>query len=147
MTTSGNAHLRKTVGRLLRQEAGRDADSKAVAAAALRLYDRLAEQLTPLIGDAGIDALTGRSLHLTRREFPWLEEVPEGNDSDGPFAQARLRLERQEAATAADAAVATLATLVALLSALIGEGLTSRLLQAAWSAQLPRGDEQEEPNR
>jgi hypothetical protein len=147
MTTSENAHLRKTVGKLLRQEAGRDADSKAVAAAALRLYDRLAEQLTPLFGVAGIDALTGRSLHLTRREFPWLEEVRKGGDSDGPFTQARPRLERQDAATAAEAAVATLATLVALLSALIGEGLASRLLQAAWSAQLLRGDEQEEPIR
>lgn len=147
MTTSGNAHLRQTVGTLLHREAGKDADTKAVAAAALRLYDRLAEQLTPLIGAAGVHALTGRGLHLTRREFPWLEEAGDAGDSSGPFANARLGLERQDATSAADAAVAILATILALLGALIGEGLTSRLLQAAWSAQLPGGGEQEEPNR
>lgn len=147
MTTSGNALLRQRVGKVLHQEAGKDADSKAVAAACIRLYDRLAGQLAPLIGRAGIETLTSRSLHLTQREFPWLAEARDSGRSDGPFAQARFRLERQDAATAADAAVAALATLAGLLSALIGEGLTSRLLQAAWSARLPRGDEQEAHNR
>jgi hypothetical protein len=147
MTTIGNARLRRTVETLLYQEAGTDPDAKGLTAAALRLHDRFAAQLTPLIGAAGMHALTGRSLHLTRREFPWLEDVRLADDADGPLDRVRRCLEHQDAATAADAAVAVLATLVALLSALIGEGVTARLLHAAWSARLPRADEQEELDR
>lgn len=139
--------MRQTVGNVLQQEAGQDADSSTVVAAASRMYDRLARQLTPLIGAAGVDAITARSLHLTRREFPWVQELPDSADSDGPCAQTRLCLERQDAATAADATVAALATFVALVIALIGQGLTRRLVQAAWSTQLPRSDEREESER
>lgn len=144
MANSESARLRQTVANILVQEAGRDADASTVAAAASRLYDRLVEQLTPLIGARGVDAIVARSLHLTRREFPWLQEFPDSGDSDDLCAQNRLRLEQQDAATAADATAAAFATLVALLVALIGWGLTGRLVQAAWSAQLPRGDEESE---
>jgi hypothetical protein len=147
MATSESAHLRRTVANVLQQEAGRDADASTVAAAASRLYGRLVGQLTPLIGARGVDAIAARSLHLARREFPWLQEFPDSGDSDGVCAQNRLRLEQQDAATAAHAAVAVLATLVALLIALIGQGLIARLVQTAWSTQLPRGDEREESER
>ena len=139
--------MRHTVGTILQQEAGQDADANTVVAAASRLYDRLARQLRPLMGAAGVDAITARSLHLTRREFPWLQDFPDPTDSGGPCAHTRLCLERQDAAMAADATVAGLATLVALLTALIGHGLTRRLVQVAWSTQLPRGDEREESER
>jgi hypothetical protein len=144
MANSESAHLRQTVANVLREEAGQDADASTVAAAASRLYDRLVEQLTPLIGARGVDAIVARSLHLTRREFPWLQEFPDSGDSDGVCAENRLRLEQQDAATAADATAVALATLVALLVALIGRALTGRLVQAAWSAQLPRRDEESE---
>ena len=143
MANSERAHLRQTVGHALQQEAGQDADSSTVVAAASRLYDRLARELTPLIGGGGVDAVTARSLHLTRREFPWLQGFPDAGDSDGRCAETRLRLERQDPAEAAEAVVAALATLVALLIALIGQGLTSRLVQAAWSTQLPRGERED----
>jgi hypothetical protein len=79
--------------------------------------------------------------------FPWLQEFPDSGDSDGVCAENRLRLEQQDATTAAHAAVAVLATILALLITLIGQGLISRLVQAAWSTQLPRGDEREESER
>jgi hypothetical protein len=144
MATSERAHLRQTVANLLEQETGQQADASTVAAAASRVYDRLVGQMTPLIGARGVDAIAARSLHLTRREFPWLQEFPDSGDSDGVCAQNRLRLEQQDAATAKDAAVAALATLVGLLITLIGRGLTSRLVEAAWVTQLPRGDERKE---
>jgi hypothetical protein len=147
MANSANTHVRQALASVLRQEAGQDADSSAVVAAASRLFDRLTRELTPLVGAGGADAITTRSLHLARREFPWLPELSASGDSDGLSAGSELRLERHDAAAVADATVAALAALVALLVGLIGQGLTSGLVQAAWSMQLPRGEEPEGSER
>ena len=56
--------------RMLAREAGAGANAPAIAAAARRLSERFAEQLTPLIGDAGVAAILARSLHLAQRNVP-----------------------------------------------------------------------------
>jgi hypothetical protein len=147
MPMPGSADLRLTILRALTQEAGTDADAKALAAAALRVYDTLAGQLALLIGDGGVRALTARSLHLVQREFPWLAEAQAPDPSEGPFAQVVSSLERQEPAVATEAAAAALATLGALLEALIGETLTMRVLRAAWPSAFPDETQQEARNR
>jgi integrase len=53
--TSDNMRQR-AFRRMLAREAGTDADAPAIAAAARRLCERFAEQLAPLIGDAGVAA-------------------------------------------------------------------------------------------
>jgi hypothetical protein len=139
----GSADLRQAIQHELTREAGTHADAKALAAAAVRVYDTLAGQLALLIGDGGVRALTARSLHLVQREFPWLAEAQEADSSKGPFPQVGFRLERQEPAVATEAAVALLATLGGLLEALIGEALTMRVLRAAWPSAFPDETQQE----
>ena len=143
MPVPGSADLRQAIQRALRREAGADADAKAFAAAARRVYDALAGQLALLIGDGGVRALTARSLHLVQREFPWLAEAREPDPLEGGFAQVRSRLERQEPLLAMEAAAATLATLGGLLATLIGDTLTMRVLRAAWPNAFPEETEQE----
>jgi len=143
----GNGDLRPAIRLALTREAGTGADAKAVATAAQRVYDALASELAVLIGDGGVRALTTRSLHLVQREFPWLAERQELDPADGPFAQAGLRLERQDAAVAMEAAAATMVTLRALLAALIGEPLTIGIFRAAWPSAFPNETRQETPER
>jgi hypothetical protein len=143
----GSADLRQAIQHELTREVGTHADAKALAAAAVRVYDTLAGQLALLIGDGGVRALTARSLHLVQREFPWLAEAQEADSSKGPFPQVGFRLERQEPAVATEAAVALLATLGGLLEALIGEALTMRVLRAAWPSAFPDETQQETRNR
>jgi hypothetical protein len=143
----GSADLRQAIQRVLTREAGTDADAKARAAAAVRVYDTLAGQLALLIGDGGVRALTARSLHVVQRDFPWLSEAKETSPSEGPFAQFGFRLERQEPAVATEAAAAALATLGGLLETLIGEPLTMRVLRAAWPSAFPDQTRQEARNR
>ena len=143
MPLPGSADLRQAIQHELTREAGTHADAKALAAAAVRVYDTLAGQLALLIGDGGVRALTARSLHLVQREFPWLAKAQEPGPSEGPFAQVVSSLERQEPAVATEAAAAVLATLGGLLEALIGETLTMRVLRAAWPSAFP-GDTQRE---
>ena len=146
MPTPGSADLRQAIQRALTREAGTDADAKALAAAALRVYDTLARHLALLIGEAGVRALTARSLHLIQPKFPWLAEARDSDQSEGPFAQVGFCLERQDPAVATEAAAAALATLGGLLATLIGEVLTMRVLRAAWPSSFPDETQQEARN-
>jgi hypothetical protein len=102
--------------------------------------------LALLIGEGGVKALTARSLHLVRRDFPWLAEAQDPDPSEGPFAKVGFCLERQEPAVATEAAAATLATFGGLLETLIGERLTMRVVRAAWPSAFPNETQREARN-
>jgi hypothetical protein len=132
MTALGNAALRQLALKVLAQHAGPAAGAEALAAAAHRAYDDLARVSAPLIGEVGVDALTGRALHLAQQEYPWLAHSREPEQAEGKFAQVILCLERQDPEVATEAVGAVFATLTGLLVTFIGEPLTARLLRKAW---------------
>jgi hypothetical protein len=132
MTALEIAARRQLAVRVLLHQAGPDADAAALAAAARRAYDDLARVVAPLIGQAGIEALTGRALHLAQRDYPWLLHTREPEEVEGPFTQVVFTLERQDPAVAVEAAGSVFATLTGLLVTFIGEPLTVRLLRKAW---------------
>jgi len=132
MTALENAALRQLALKVLVRRAGPAATAETVAAAARRAYDDLARVAVPLIGQIGIDALTGRALHLSRREYPSLLHTSLPEQAEGPFDQVIACLERQDPAVATEAAAAVFATLTGLLVTFIGEPLTTRLLRQAW---------------
>jgi hypothetical protein len=140
--TSDNLRQR-VFRRMLAREAGTGANAPAIAAAARRLCERFAEQLTPLIGDAGVAAICARSLHLTERNVRGLATVRASAQGDAPFALLQLSLEQQEPAAATEAAVAVLAKASELLALFIGESLTTSLLREAWPDDFA-GDTSEE---
>jgi hypothetical protein len=132
MTTLGDAALRELALKVLAQHSGSAADAAALAAAARRAYDDLAQVSTPLIGQVGVDALTGRALHLAQREHSWLIDARDPAHASEPFAQVIVNLERQNPAVAAEGAAAVFATFAGLLVTFIGEPLTTGLLRKAW---------------
>jgi hypothetical protein len=124
--------VRNVFRRMLAREAGTAADASATAAAARRLCEHFAHQLTPLIGDAGVSAVCARSLHLVQQQFPELASVRPFDQSAGPFSPLQSFLEQQEPTAATEVAVVVLATASELLASFIGESLTTRLLCNAW---------------
>jgi hypothetical protein len=132
MTAPENAALRQLALKVLAQRAGSAAGPGALAAAAQRAYDDLALVSAPLIGQVGVDALTGRAWHLVQRQYPSLVSTREPEQAEGPFAQVMFCLKRQDPAVATDAAGAVFATFTGLLVTFIGEPLTARLLRQAW---------------
>jgi hypothetical protein len=132
VTALENPALRQLALKALTQRVGSAAGSPALAAAAQRAYDDLAQVSAPLIGQVGVDALTGRTLYLAQRKYPWLIHTREPDQWKGPFAQIVFCLERQDPAVATEAAGAVLTTLTGLLVTFIGEPLTTRLLRKAW---------------
>ena len=132
MTSLGDATLRQLALKVLAQHAGSGTGAEALAAAARRAYDDLARVSAPLIGQVGVEALTGRAVHLAQREYPWLVQTREPEQTERPFTQVIACLERQDPAVAIEAAGAVFATLTGLLVTFIGEPLTARLLRQAW---------------
>jgi hypothetical protein len=143
MTALGNAALRRLALKVLAQRAGPDADAEGLATAARRAYDDLARVSAPLIGQVGVDALTGRALHLVQREYPWLVHTRQPEQAAGPFAPVSVCLERQDAAVATEAAGAVFATFTGLLVTFIGEPLTAGLLRKAWPDAFPDASTEE----
>jgi len=132
MTALGKAALQDFARKALTQRAGPGAGVEAVIPGAQRAYDDLSRVSVPLIGHVGMDALTGRAVHLAQRQFAWLASAPSPAQADGPFAQLTVSLKGQDPAAAADAVTAVLAHLTGLLVTFIGEPLTTGLLRRAW---------------
>jgi hypothetical protein len=130
--TRASEHLRRIIRRELRPRVTSAADAKAGAAAAVETYEQLARQLTRLIGEAGVSAIHTRSVHLTRKEFPWLAAAPPAEGSRVLVQHLRTTLEGQQPAVILLSSEALVVNLIDLLVTLIGERLTTRLLQEAW---------------
>lgn len=101
------------------------------AVIALQLWQQLGSQLTSTIGRGGFNALFSRSLHITNSEFPWLS-AHVLSSSDEQFAELKNDLAKQSAAEAYKASNALLLTFTDILASLIGESLTTDIINSAW---------------
>jgi hypothetical protein len=131
MTALGPEALRQLALKVLALNSGSAGGAADVAAGARRASDALVQVTTPLIGQVGVDALTGRAVHLAHQQYPWLVDAETGQASE-PFAQVMVRLEQQDPAVATEGAAMVFATFAGLLVTFIGEPVTTRLLRQAW---------------
>ena len=111
------------------------------AALALRSWGRLAAHLNPLIGEAGFCALYGRAVRLAIARHPCLTPSQSTQATATLLSNLKESLSSIDPATAVQANRDLLDTFTKLLSGLIGEALTTRLLNTAWA------DEPEEKNK
>jgi hypothetical protein len=105
----------------------------AIATRTLWSWEQVAFHLTPLIGDAGLQSLYARAMHLVLPQCPALGPPQRNQQSESSFHKLKSDLESMDAAEAARASNLLLATFTELLSTLIGESLTSRILRSAWT--------------
>lgn len=141
MPTTDSELLRAAIRTTLAQQAGNAPTARAVADAALNLWQQMAARLAPVIGVRGVDILFGRALHLTSRAFPWLVMVSEHGDSAAQLANFKgrvaARIAARDPSVASEASCALLLTFTELLATLIGEPLTERLLAPVWAPPPP----------
>jgi hypothetical protein len=104
-----------------------------VVARAEVIWERLATQLSPLIGETGFNALYGRSIRLIILHFDWLTTPMSSQSTAALFITLKSNLLSVDAARANEANTTLLDTFTKLLSGLIGEALTTRLLNTAWA--------------
>lgn len=116
------------------------ANDAEVVAHALRIWARLAAHLGALIGEAGFCALYGRTMRLVMPHHPCFQRL--GASGPSPTVDVLLAALGEHLASdpeqAAAANAALLDTFTRQLSGLIGEALTTRLLNTAWADE-PEG--------
>ena len=113
-----------------RESAG--ARGPCVAAMAVALWKDVGRALSPIIGQAGVDALFKRSIYLSRDEQSCLASVLDNPAQPDALAALQTALAQQSGATAAAANIVLLQNFQDLLTSLIGLSLTERLLRPVW---------------
>jgi hypothetical protein len=113
-----------------RAQAGKASDAPCPehAQAHLRTWTSLSGRLVPLIGENGFGALFGRSLRLVVPAHPWLSLEPSRKTSGMLLAGLEADLAAVDGKRAAKANEELMSTFTRQLGALIGPGLTARLL-------------------
>jgi len=132
MTVPGKAELHQFALTALAGPTGEALGTDGLATAAARAYADLVRVSAPLIGHAGVAALTSRAVHLARRDHPLLSRTSEPPDAERTFDYVIGCLKGQDPGAATAAAAAVFATFFGLLVDFIGEPLTAGLLRKAW---------------
>lgn len=106
-----------------------------IADAAMSHWDKLADEIISIVGEAGFASLYERTLHLAQSTFPWL--APDSSPLRPPpnshrFEELGMRLANQTPAHAREAHSLMLTIFTDILASLIGEQLTASMLLAAW---------------
>lgn len=123
-------NLGQAARKLLAGEPGDGNSSKQDAERAMQACDRLANHLSRLLGETGVQMLFARSLVIASAHHPWL---PSSTEQPATATSAlRDAMEQQEPESIAEAFVTILSTLIDLLKRLIGDGLVDRLLNEVW---------------
>jgi hypothetical protein len=104
---------------------------KAQANVSVVLWERLAAELTVIIGERGFASLYSRSLNQAGAEFAWLEPHPPKASADA-FALLASILKTRAQAEAQAANSAVLNIFIDTLIILIGELVTNSILRTAW---------------
>lgn len=143
-TTNHDRHHAAIRGTLARS-AGDSPDASAIAEATLNTWRRMADRLAPVIGVRGVDALFGRSLHVTSKTFPWLAMAGNDGSSAALLTGLKVRLAGQEPAAVAEASAVLLGNFTELLTTLIGASLTERLLAPVWLPSPPESEQESVP--
>lgn len=99
----------------------------------IRAWEQLVAHLQPLIGEAGLCALYARTLRLASPDDAHTAAPLALRSSTVLLEGLQLQLGAMAPESAAAFNAALLDTFTKLLSGLIGEGLTTRLLNTAWA--------------
>lgn len=102
------------------------------ADAAVDLWTQLAAQLILIIGGGGFDSLYARSVFLSQTTYPWLATGSGPPQTDHRFAELEKSLLEQPPTLAREANCLLLITFTNILASMIGERLTTRILDSAW---------------
>ncbi len=136
LMTNGNALRQEMIVNVLAAH-NNDSDT-GLSAGGIVAWERLIEQLSPLIGETGLCALYARASHIASGQR-------HAHPAGGELRSSALLLEALSAQLSAmDSGAAhvfntaLLETFTRLLAGLIGEALTARLLKTAW-AEWPDG--------
>ncbi len=104
------------------------------ADAAILAWEPLATHIIAIVGEGGFASLYARSVFLAASTFPWLAASARSPPAPQRFADLKINLAGHPPAEARAANRLLLITFTDILASLIGEPLTTRILQSAWGS-------------
>jgi len=110
-------------------------------------WSRLSGQLVPLIGESGFGALFGRTLRLVGPAHAWLSVDPARKTSASLLAALEHDMAAVDCAAANAVNDELMSTFTRQLAALIGAGLTARLLANAHQGAIATTGEAQQQNQ
>lgn len=115
-----------------------------VAEIGISVWEKMAKQIISIVGEEGFTSLYARSQYLVHSTFPWLPINLSVSQAEHRFEELKICLAGQSPALARQANVLLLTTFTDILATLIGEELTTSILQLAWGNNLPNNMASEE---
>ncbi|MEY4562156.1 MAG: hypothetical protein RLZZ618_1433 [Pseudomonadota bacterium] len=116
----------------LARRVGEGASPSQIAAALVAIWREIDTALTPILGQRGVAALFGRSLHLAAVSHGWFADARSTLPITMDFDALLAATARQTPAEAMAGGAQLLQTFHGLLATLVGGSLTDRLLRSAW---------------
>ena len=110
---------------------------EAVVEITLGLWNRFAPELIAVVGAGGFKSLYSRSIKISSGRFPWLSVELVTPTYLNEFSRLEARLGLRTSAEAHLASEDLLNVFFDLLASLIGESLTSQIMNSAWSPLAP----------
>ena len=121
----------QTIKSLLKQHTEKGED------AVYNLWESLTTQIISIVGEGGFDSLYARTLFLNQTTCSRLAVNAEPLKNNNRFADLKMSFEGQTPEQVSQANSLLLITLTDILASLIGEPLTTRILQLAWVNDMP----------
>ncbi|HSI43618.1 MAG TPA: hypothetical protein VK949_04690 [Methylotenera sp.] len=112
----------------LAQHIDKSSDVNAVTDTMVNLCQQVAQRLDPVIGMHGTEVIFSRSLKLINKDYPWLVMKDTQSNSADRIHDFLKAFEYKHASQVTKASYRLLLTFSQILVDLIGESLTSRLL-------------------
>jgi len=120
---------------------------EAVVPTTIRLWEQLAPELISIIGEGGFEPIYARSLQQAAKQYPWMAKVVLLPPGIAHFTGLQDCLEAQDLIQATQASALLFTTFLDILASLIGEELTTHLLQVAWRLDTPESPAKESSTR
>jgi hypothetical protein len=131
VSTSARTFVPQVVERAFAHEAPGSSSAVDFVIAFKRSRQKLADAISPIVGDSGFDAMFARAVRKTRLTEPLVEDFV-ATEELPHLEQLWTSLEQRDPATVRRIAVGTLTGFLEFLTTMIGEELVLRLLQNAW---------------
>jgi len=104
----------------------------AMVSTSIDLWERLASTLVLTIGEISFQSLFSRSVHATAKTFPWMMPGHAFHAAESEFAELRACLEVQGGEESSTASASLLNAFIDILILLLGEKMTTTILNSAW---------------
>lgn len=124
--------------RLLAHEAGGRRGSEEIVEAADVVCQKLRQHLGKRIGPAGFDSLLARALHLSKRQFAFLERVKFEQGGSACLTGSRESVQGHDPAEVGEGFATLLASFLWLLGKFVGDDMALRQITTLWPEVLIR---------